>query len=187
VRSVTTPSRVLSTVKGPYAFGSVTFVPPRTPSMGDHYCPNITDPSLTWARICASTCSGRVANLCRAQRIPRRSAQAEIQINRLSVLSAFSKWRLQGVSLPPDLLVYGRLDVSIPAISPLPHVPRSLPSSAFRPGYPPLSGHDPLVRFRPPNRRFIPYLFRTPIRHASYAYLHSPYKTHGGHFVYHSS
>jgi hypothetical protein len=120
------------------------------------------------------------------QQIPRWVAQAGIQFNRLSVLSAFSGSRPQGGSLPPYPRGHGRLDVSIPVISPLPIFPVFSHRARF----------DRLTLYLSTTLSFVsahqiavlsPRLSRTPVRHASYAYLHSPHKVHGEHSFYHST
>jgi hypothetical protein len=157
VRSVTpssywTPSKVLSTGKSPYAFwlGYIRIAPHQHESrtlvwLGPESAQvRVQEVMQPFAR-----CSECLAGL------PKWRFKSTVSRSSISS-SAFSGSRPQSRPLPPDLRGHGRLNVSIPAISPLPHIPRFLPSSAFRPTCPPLPVHDPSRLFPPTESPFYP-------------------------------
>ena len=138
--------------------------------MGEHRH-NITGAGLAWARIRASTRSGGDESMCKVQRIPHRSAQAEIRTKPFSALSVVHiahhfLWVAAWIALAR--LAGARTSrYKSPVISPLLHLPCLLPSSAFRSAYPLISVHDSSCSLRPTKLSFyfVVSLTHSPVLH----------------------
>ena len=133
-------------------------------------------------RICRSACSGSDADVCEVQRIPGWSAQVGIQISRFSTTSVVHVipgflWVVAARQIAPAGPAGARTSrcKCSRQLPPL-HIPVFFQSNAILTAYPPLPTHNSSFVAARKTTVLLLRLSCALACHASYAYLHSPYK-----------